>query len=68
MEQPLVIRIEEAAKLLGIGRDLAYRLARAGEIPSVRLGRRLVVPRKALELWLEEQDVSATSNRAGEAA
>lgn len=65
MEQPLVIRIEEAAKLLGIGRDLAYRLARAGEIPSVRLGRRLVVPRKALELWLEEQDVSATSNRAG---
>jgi len=38
--------------LLGISRDLAYDLVATREIPSVRLGRRLVVPRHALEEML----------------
>jgi excisionase family DNA binding protein len=54
MNERLVITVEEAAQLLGIGRDLAYRLARTGEFPSLRLGRRLVVPRAALQAWLED--------------
>lgn len=44
--------ITEAADTLGIGRTLAYELARTGEIPTVRLGRRLVVPRRALQRLL----------------
>jgi excisionase family DNA binding protein len=35
--------------LLGISRDLAYDLVGRRELPSVRLGRRIVVPRRALE-------------------
>lgn len=54
MTERLLLRVEEAAALLGIGRDLAYRLARSGEIPAVRLGRRLLVPRQALIAWIEE--------------
>lgn len=49
MTQRLALSVEEAGTLLGISRDLAYDLVARGELPSVRLGRRLVVPRLALE-------------------
>ena len=38
----------EAATILGISRALAYQLVRGGELPSIKLGRRVVVPRAAL--------------------
>lgn len=40
----LTVSVEEAAKLLGISRGLAYELVARGELPSLRLGRRRVVP------------------------
>ena len=49
LTERLALSVEEAAELLGISRDLAYDLVARREIPSVRLGRRLVVPRRALE-------------------
>ena len=52
-EGSLVVSVTEAAELLGISRGLAYELARGGQLPSLRLGRRLVVPRAALLMWLE---------------
>ena len=48
-DERLVITVEEAGRLLGISRSLAYQLVRQGDIPSLRLGRRIVVPRHALE-------------------
>ncbi|MGH9158280.1 MAG: helix-turn-helix domain-containing protein [Acidimicrobiales bacterium] len=48
----LAISVDEAARLLGISRDLAYDLVRRGELPSVRLGRRIVVPRVKLDVVL----------------
>jgi excisionase family DNA binding protein len=48
-EGRLTVRVEEAAGLLGISRGLAYELVKRGELPSLRLGRRLVVPLSALE-------------------
>jgi excisionase family DNA binding protein len=42
--QPLTVTVEQAAKLLGIGRSTAYELVHTGDIPSLRLGRRIVVP------------------------
>ncbi|MGO9558272.1 MAG: helix-turn-helix domain-containing protein [Acidimicrobiales bacterium] len=47
-QRPLVLSVCEAAKLLGISKDLAYDLVARGELPSLRLGRRIVVPTKAL--------------------
>lgn len=44
--------IAEAGELLGIGRASAYAAARAGQIPTIRLGRRLVVPIAALDRML----------------
>lgn len=46
--EPLVLTVEEAAKLLRIGRGAAYQAVRAGELPSLRIGRRILVPRHAL--------------------
>lgn len=40
----LTITVPEAGRMLGIGRDAAYAAAARGEIPTLKLGRRLVVP------------------------
>ena len=49
------VTVNEAAKLLGISRATAYQLANEGKLPGARrLGRRIVVSRKALELFLED--------------
>ena len=50
--QRLTLTIEETAKLLGIGRQLAYDRVKTGEIPVIKIGRRLLVPRSALEKLL----------------
>ena len=51
--EKLALSVEEAGALLGISRDLAYDLVARRELPSIRLGRRLVVPRRALEEALD---------------
>jgi len=48
------LTVEEAGRLLGIGRGLAYEAARRGDIPTLRIGRRLVVPRAALDRLLND--------------
>jgi excisionase family DNA binding protein len=52
INQPLTLTVEQTAKLLGIGRSTAYELVRTGDIPSLRLGRRILVPRRPLEIKL----------------
>jgi excisionase family DNA binding protein len=46
------ITIEQTAQVLGLGRTAAYDAARRGELPTRRLGRRLLVPVPALLEWL----------------
>jgi excisionase family DNA binding protein len=49
----LVLTIKEAADALGVSDDLVYELTARGEIPCLRLGRRRVIPRRAIELLIE---------------
>ena len=51
-ELRLVYSVTEAAELLGISRSTAYELVTRGELPTVRLGRRLIVTRPALTALL----------------
>jgi len=44
--------IAEAGEMLGIGRAASYEAARRGEIPTLKIGRRIVVPLAALERLL----------------
>lgn len=45
--------VVEAGEILGISRGLAYQLAQSGELPTVRLGKRLVVPKAAIDRLLD---------------
>ncbi len=48
------LTIEEMSLTLGIGRNSAYEAVKRGDIPSIRIGRRILVPTKALERKLSE--------------
>ena len=51
-EERQTLTVVEAARVLGIARNSAYEAARVGLIPTIRIGRRLLVPRAALERLL----------------
>jgi excisionase family DNA binding protein len=63
----LVLSIREAAEALGVSDDLVYEMTARGEIPSLQLGRRRVVPLRAIELLIERSletfDADAVSAR-----
>ena len=44
--------VRELARYLGISQSLAYDGLRAGTIPSIRLGKRFIIPRAAIQRWL----------------
>ena len=52
LEHRITLTVEEVASLLGLGRTAAYEAARRGQLPSRRLGRRVVIPVPALLEWL----------------
>jgi len=46
---PLLLPVPEAARLLGIGTTLCWEMVHGGQLPSVRLGRRVLIPRAVVE-------------------
>lgn len=56
---PLALTVKEVAKLLGIGRNTAYHLARSGKLRSIRIGCQIRVPRSALEAYLNGVETDA---------
>ena len=58
-EMPLLLSVTEAASLLRVGRTLAYELIARGDLPYVRLGRTIKLPRAGLEEWIERATVGA---------
>ncbi len=61
-DKRLTLTIDEAAKRLGIGRNLCYERARTGEIPVIKIGHRLLVPIAALEKMLSEPKLLTVEN------
>lgn len=51
--QRLTMTVEQAAQALGISRAFAYEAVARGEIPAIRIGRRILIPRIALDKLLE---------------
>ena len=47
-----VVTVMEVARILGIGRNLAYEAVARGEIPSIRVGGRILIPVAALDQML----------------
>ena len=53
-QENLTMTVKEAAAALNISRGLAYEAARDGRLPCIRLGRRLLISRRALVKLLED--------------
>lgn len=51
------ISVPEAGRALGLGRNGSYAAAERGDMPSIRIGRRLRVPLVALEKLLADAGV-----------
>jgi excisionase family DNA binding protein len=50
-----LLRVEEVARLLGIGRTKAFEMVARRELPVIRMGRLVRVPRAALDAWIAER-------------
>jgi excisionase family DNA binding protein len=53
-EPKKLLRVEEVAELLGVHRCTVFELLRKRELPVLRIGRAVRIPRRALDLWIEE--------------
>ena len=53
---PLILSVDELAKILGIGRNTAYDLIRCERIKSIRIGHQIRVPKDALLQFLQMAD------------
>ncbi len=51
-ELPLVLRVEDLMAVLGIGRNAAYALVRSGQIRSLKVGCKIIIPKQAIEEFL----------------
>lgn len=54
--EKLTLTVDEAAAMLSISRSTAFAAVARGEIPSIRIGRRIVIPRARLEQMLAGED------------
>jgi excisionase family DNA binding protein len=54
IDRRLCVTVPEAAEMLPISRNFAYQLVREGKLPSIRFGKRILIPRVALEKMLEK--------------
>ena len=57
-ENKMTVSVEEMAVMLGISRSVAYQLIKEDGFPVIRVSeRRLIIPIKSLEKWLENRAV-----------
>jgi excisionase family DNA binding protein len=58
-DEALTLSVEHAARLIGVSRSTAYRLVRDGELPAIRVGRRVLILKKPLMEMLEAKEDSS---------
>jgi excisionase family DNA binding protein len=48
----LCLTVDEAREILGISRGLMYEAVRTGQVPSIRVGKRILIPQHAFYRFL----------------
>jgi excisionase family DNA binding protein len=61
-DESLVLSVKAVAKILGLSRNSAYEAVRTGQIPSLRFGKRILVPRVALNKMLSQTDTCGSGH------
>ena len=59
----LLLRVRDVCRLLDVGRSTVYELIARGELPVIRIGRLVRVPRPALEEWIVRNTAGAAAGR-----
>jgi len=59
----LLLRVRDVCRLLNVGRSTVYELIARGELPVIRIGRLVRVPRPALEEWIIRNTAGAAAGR-----
>jgi excisionase family DNA binding protein len=60
-DAPLLLRVPEVARILSLSRSRTYEMIHTGELPFVRMGKSVRVPRKALLALIERQTVNESA-------
>jgi len=61
----LLLKPTEVAEVLRIGRSLVYGMLATGELPSIRVGRCIRVPKESLEKWISDQENARGDDKGG---
>ena len=51
-ELPLLLNVETVAKVLGVSDSSVYELIQEDDFPSLRIGKRIVIPKEELREWI----------------
>ena len=57
--EKVLMTVKEMRKVTGFSRPMAYQLVNREDFPKIRIGRRIMIPAKQLERWIEEQSMKA---------
>lgn len=52
---PITLNADQLAQVLGISRSGAYQLMHADDFPTIKIGKRMVVPKEELRLWMDRK-------------
>ena len=55
VDEKLAVSVNEAAEMIGLGRDVTYRLVMSGDVPSYKVGARRLVPVAGLRDYVERR-------------
>ncbi len=58
----LLLRAEDVARRLSLGRATVYLMMASGELPTLRKGRAVRVPERALREWVERRTITGAAN------
>lgn len=56
--------VAEAANYIGVSKDLIYQSVRENTIPNIKLGRRILFRKSALDNWMDQQESESTKANA----
>lgn len=54
MNKKITLNVNEVAELLGISKSFVYQLVRAGELPAIRLGKRILFTKERVVEYIEQ--------------